>query len=387
MTTGEAVPDVPIGKPTTVPVDALRFDTDNPRYSEDREVNVDRKAEVITYLIERADLQELVDSIAYSGYIDIEPLIVHKKDDGLTVLEGNRRLAAITLLTDDKLANACGVQVPRITDQVAATLEAVTVYAVKDRPDARDFIGFKHINGPHRWDSVAKGRFAARWYEDELAKGKNGMSLRDIARRMGDRHDTIQRMVAGIFVLDQARESSLFQVEDRYPGRPFAFSHLYTALTRGPYREYLGLPSDWRAHDPQPNPVPEDRHDQLKQVMLWLYGSDQDEVRPVVTSQNPHIKQLGEVLSKPKAIAILVGGHDLKAAYAEVSTPANQFEEQLVKAHQLAEGALSKLPAYDGSDGALLDVAAELNSTVTLIHDNMKTARHKFLHERIEHDH
>ena len=348
-------------------------------------MDVDHDVEIITYLMERADLQELIDSIAYSGYIDIDPLIVHKDGDALTVLEGNRRLAAIRLLSDEKLAGACGVQVPRVSEEVAGTLGVVTVYAVGERADARDFIGFKHINGPHRWDSVAKGRFAASWYKEELAKAQ-GMSLRDIARRMGDRHDTIQRMVAGIFVLDQAKHNRIFDVSDRYPGRPFAFSHLYTALTRPQYRDYLGLSPDWRTNDPEPDPVPADNLERLGQVMVWLYGSADDDKPPVVTSQNPHVKQLGEVLAKPKAMAILMTEGDLKAAYAEVHTPASQFEENLVKAHQAAERASSKLASYTGSDAALLDVAAELDSNTALIHRTMRAVRDTFTEQQDKED-
>ena len=43
------------------------------------------------------------------------------------------------------------------------------------------------------------------------------------------------------------------------PGKSFAFSHLYTALTRPGYREFLGLPEEWRVEDPKPNPVPKNR--------------------------------------------------------------------------------------------------------------------------------
>src|SRR5439155_27350170 len=57
---------------------------------------------------------------------------------------------------------------------------------------------------------------------------------------------TVQRLVQGIFVLDQAQERGLFSRDERFPGRVFFFSHLYTALTRAEYRTFLGLPERWR---------------------------------------------------------------------------------------------------------------------------------------------
>ena len=53
-------------------------------------------------------------------------------------------------------------------------------------------------------------------------------------------------MVSAIYVLEQAREEGLFEVEDRLPPK-FNFSHLYTALSRSPYMDYLGLEAAWSA--------------------------------------------------------------------------------------------------------------------------------------------
>jgi hypothetical protein len=239
--------EIPLNRASKVSVELLRFDKANPRYSGERLKN---DAEIIRFLYGSADLSELLQSIAANGYIDIEPLVVTLSGSHYVVLEGNRRLASIKLLSDPKLAKACDVPIPELTKEAKETLSEITAYRVNSREDARDFIGFKHINGPYRWDSLAKARFAAEWYKRDR---ENGITLREIARKLGDRHDTIQRMVTGVYVLDQAKEAGLFDVEDRYPGRPFAFSHLYTALTRPGFRTFLGLPEEWR---PRTKPSP-----------------------------------------------------------------------------------------------------------------------------------
>jgi hypothetical protein len=274
----------------------------------------------------------------------------------------------IRLLSDADLAKKAEIAVPTVSPEVAASIKEVTVYRVDSREEARDFIGFKHINGPYRWDSLAKARFAAEWFKREK---RSGITLKDIARRMGDRHDTIQRMVAGVYVLDQAKKSKIFDVEDRYGSRPFAFSHLYTALTRPGFRSFLGLNEDWRSKDPEPDPIDEDKVPNLKRVLVWLYGSKEDDIEPIIRSQNPDIKRLGEVLANPKARAIVMGRSDLAGAYAEVEDPAEQFEAYLVDAHARTEDALKKVRAYAG-DKTLLQIATELEENAGLLHDNMK---------------
>ena len=126
----------------------------------------------------------------------------------------------------------------------------------------RPLIGFKHINGPQKWQAYAKARFAAKWYNE------SDVGLDEIARAIGDRHDTIKRMVSAIYVLEQASMEELFEVEDRFPIR-FNFSHLYTALSRSQYMAYLGLPRGWARYDPKPNPVPAEKMEELGQVLRW----------------------------------------------------------------------------------------------------------------------
>jgi hypothetical protein len=335
----------------------LKLDTKNPRFAAYGPGGRLRERDVIANLIESADLRELIDSIAANGYVDIEPLVVLEERRGeLTVIEGNRRVAAIKLLRLPELAAELGVTLPPVRPSLQASFTRATILRVSSREEARQYIGFKHINGPHKWDSFAKAKFAADWYRSERA---TGITLRDIAHRLGDRHDTVLRLVHGMYVLEQASASNLFTPDERFPGRPFAFSHLYTALTRPAYRAYLGLELNWRQIEPTPDPVPQQVLPRLKQILIWLYGSAADEKPPLVTSQNPHIKQLGEVLENPLALKRLEATNELSKAYAEVETRGRKFEESLIRAVRHAEDAQQYVDGYDG-DAALAEYAARL---------------------------
>jgi ParB-like chromosome segregation protein Spo0J len=186
-----------------VPTEQLDFDPSNPRLVEDGITNPTDQ-QIIVSLAEMADLSEVVESIAANGYIDIEPIIGQKVGNRWRVLEGNRRLAAIRILQNPTLAQGTGITVPEISAAHRATLDEVTVYAVSGPEQAREYIGFKHINGPHKWDAIAKARFAADWYRKEK---DSGLTIDKIARRLGDGHDTVVRLVNGMFVLDQAEKS------------------------------------------------------------------------------------------------------------------------------------------------------------------------------------
>lgn len=343
-----------------VPVDQLVLDAENPRLT--GYLPGAREVDVIQYLSDKADLEELIQSIACNGFLDIEPLIVTVRPDGkYLVVEGNRRVAAIKILRDHVVALEVGLSVPEVPKENRNSLESVRVIVVANRDDARRFIGFKHINGPHKWDSLAKGRFAADWYLDER-RHNSTVSIRDIARRLGDRHDTVRRLVQGIFLLDQAEKSGIFNVSDRFfQDKPFFFSHLYTAIGRTPYREFLGIDPDWKREEPKPAAVPDDRIPHLKQVLQWLYGSREDSLVPVVTSQNPHVKQLGEVLANKRALHVLIQKADLQSAYAEVDTPSRRFEHAMVLALQNVEEANKIGYAIGEVTEELLDMSNRLH--------------------------
>lgn len=363
---------IPLREPYPAEVDRLSFDLENPRYTSDKGLPHSNDREIIQFLYQTSDLSELLQSIASSGYIDIEPMIVLGKGKDLIVLEGNRRLAALKLLRDPTLAAVCGIAPPPVEPEKAKSLQKLRVYRVANRRDARDFIGFKHINGAHAWDSLAKARFAAQWLRDEVKDRGKDASLQDIAHRMGDRHATLARMVHGVFVLEQAEKQRLFSIEDREPGRQFAFSHLYTALTRPGVRDFIGLGEEARSAEPKENPVPKSHRKQLQQLMRWLYGSKSEEIPAVVQSQNPHVKQLSEVLSHPKARKILLESAKLERAYAEVDIPLLQFENRLVATHGAIENAVQKVSAYDGEDATLLEIAIEIHNHAELILDQMR---------------
>ena len=218
------------GTITKVSVERLRLDRRNPRLLGEDEHSSDEA--IVARLYRAAELDELLQSISANGYLDIEPLVVMSEGDAEDappiVLEGNRRLATLRLLREPdlvrKIANSQGLRiaVPEIDASLRSTLDQVSVYPVANREDARAFIGFKHINGAAKWDAYAKARFAAQWYE---AGRRQGIDLETIARSIGDRHDTIKRMVSAIYVLDQARDEGLFRIEDRH-GRKLNFSHL-----------------------------------------------------------------------------------------------------------------------------------------------------------------
>lgn len=362
------------GKVALLPVDRLQLDPRNPRL-------IDQSAEVsdtavIARLFRGSELDELLRSISANGYLDIEPLVaMPMSEDGnehFIVLEGNRRLAALRLLREPELVEAIktseflSIAIPPVDQNLRSTFDQVSVYCVESREAARSFIGFKHITGPAKWDAYTKARFAADWYRQS-----GGRNLNSIARAIGDGHATIKRMVSAIYVLDQAQAKHLFDINDRVTPK-FNFSHLYTALSRVQYIQYLGIDENWARYDPQPDPVPTDKLGALKQVLVWIYGSREENLRPAVRTQNPDIKRLGEVLADPEALHVLQAKADLDDAYAAIEPVDRRLSASLVRARDNINDAAKSLRGFDGRETSLLDIAGDVKEVSETVYERMQ---------------
>jgi hypothetical protein len=369
--------EVPLRRQTPVDATRLSFDPRNPRFTPDKNPGSNADPAVIAHMAKSADVGELVDSISASGYIDIEPLIVIGEGGQLVVLEGNRRLAALRIINNSDLARSARIIVPDISPEHLESTQRVSVYRVARREDARDLIGFKHINGPQPWDALAKARFAAQWLDAEntlrMEGAADALTLADITQRMGDKHDTIFRIVTASYALDQAEKHNIFAVSDRAT-KTFSFSHLYTALAYSEIREFVGMEPASRTAEPVREPVPESHYANFEKLLLWLYGSSSKGVEPVIRTQAKDLGRLKRVIGHPKALPMLVAHGDLDVAIAEATPGSIRLNEHLLIAKANLEKAQSVLQLYDGEDAIVVDTADEVNRSAGFIYRNAKAA-------------
>lgn len=340
------------------PVSDLRLDLQNPRLQtgeEDGAVNSER--ELIQILADIAALDELVLSICTNTYLNLEPLIVFGPKHGpFTVIEGNRRLAAIRLIQDPELAEEVGVRVPKPVSQATLnSIRRVLVYRVRGHDDAREFIGFKHINGPQRWDAYAKAKYVANWYK----QADGAITISQIADKMGDNNNTLRAYIYAVLILEQAEKAGKWSMANRPPTRGrFAFSHLYTALQRVEYQDFLGL-TGW-SDSPPANPIKARHLNNLAEVLGYLYGDVTVGRQPLIRSQNPDLKNLGLAIADKRARLALQNGADLDRAFDLTKEPTTAFRDALVQAKVKLDRAISVMPSYSAGSASIDELINEI---------------------------
>ncbi len=353
-------------------VSELTFDLKNPRLVEFDLAENASEEEVIQILWEAMDVREVMMSIAASGFFPHEPLIVAKEDGKNVVIEGNRRLAAVNILLNPAVAGTNATSIPAITAEAKKELEELPAL-VGSREETWRYLGFKHVNGPAKWSSYAKSQYIADVHRNF------DIGLEDIARQIGDTHKTVQRLYRGLMVIEQAERMSVFNREDRWYNH-FSFSHLYTGLTYPGISSFIGLRPE---ADEQPEPVPAEKGQELRELCLWLYGSKREETRPVVQSQNPHLRQLDAVVAKREALAALRDGYSLEIAFEASRPSSNVFEESLLAAKRNLEKARALLSTgYDRSE-ELLRVAGTVANLADDLYEEMERKRNPGRKKRV----
>jgi hypothetical protein len=352
-----------------VSVDDLFFDEMNPRL-QGRGIGESQET-ILGILWREFAVDEVALSIAASGFFPYEPVFAanevlagHDGQSHLAVIEGNRRLAAVKLLRDAGLRRRVkATDLPDIAAGKRKALDEIPVI-VTPRDEMWRFVGFKHVNGPQQWDAMAKAEYIA-WVHNDL-----GVALPDIAKQIGDKHATVQRLYSALMALRQGEEAGVWDRERRYNKR-FFFSHLYTGLGYTGIQSYLGLTSAKTLEAGKKNPIPKNRLDNFGNVCRWLFGDKESEVPPLVKSQNPYLRQLDDALQKEDGVVALERGLPLTVAMDIAKGDDRILRESLIEAKTLLQTAKARVVTGFDNDSSMLRNAEEVQLIAESIVEEM----------------
>lgn len=356
-----------------VPVGDLLLDGENPRLASLTMTDDPSQMDLMRALWTEMAVDELVLSIAANGYFPEEPLFVVPSPDAkhpgeYIVLEGNRRLAAVRILLDDEYRDKLRITgMPTIDEEQKKELGQLPVSIYRNRQQLWAFLSFRHINTPQEWDAYSKAMYVAKVHDEYQ------VPLDDIARRIGDRHETVKRMYRGYKVLRQAQHNGVYDVSERYSSK-FFFSHWYTALSYSQFQEYLGIELEDFEED---YPVPDTKLGELGQLLTWIYGRKTDSitVEPLVKRQNPDLNNLREVISHPAALDALRAGISLTRSYEISIGDERRFREALVRSKEELQQAKGTVTVgYKGDDDAF-DTIQDIRRIAITIQQEMQQIR------------
>jgi hypothetical protein len=159
-----------------IKVSSLLLDVLNPRLTRDGKYESPR--DIIRYLFEHEDTMQVAQSIATRGFFPTEPLLAIKVGNAYTIVEGNRRLAALKAILSPDLLDG---KVKRAVEKLAIRaqerdLSSVPVVIAPNRRLTDKLLAGRHIGTPVKaWDAANRAAFIL----EKLNEGYDAVGLRD----------------------------------------------------------------------------------------------------------------------------------------------------------------------------------------------------------------
>jgi hypothetical protein len=338
------------GELKTQKVDDLFLDPQNPRLPEELQgASQDR---LVRYLYDTAVLEELARSFVNNGFFEHEPLIVVSSGvpRQYTVLEGNRRLAALMILHRRPEAGDLSFDI-EITPEQLESLREIPCFEVQTLEEVYKFLGFRHIGGIKKWSPEAKARYIAREVERFRESDTSRNPFREVAKRVGSNTQGIRNNYMAIAILRHAREEFGLNVNALQNER---FGVWQRALNSPEIRDYIGI-SDALEYDEINTALRTLNLERLKRVITDLTAPEAGK-RPLVADSR-QLTDYGRILTNKRASEMLLRYKDFEVAKRvidEIDLP-----KRIRSIHQQCEIILQDVQRAVGSDD-LLAAATDL---------------------------
>lgn len=318
-----------------IPTVELDFDPENPRFY--RLNNAHSVEAVIEEMLDDESVQDLMLSIGQKGYFEGEPLLVVQEASGkFTVVEGNRRLAAVKLLNAQLLPPARRrLSVNEIReDAVELPPEELPCLVYAERREVLRYLGYRHITGIKEWDSLSKARYLSELRTEFYSDLSEVDQMRNLAKEIGSRRDYVAQLLTALGLYTHAESAKFYDL----PVLPkdVEFSYLTTALGYKQIWAWLGLTSRTDIEMTGLN------QDNLKKAFAWMFSKDQQ--GRTILGESRNLDKLSAIVSSDQAIAVLEDNGKLFEAFLYTDGPEAALQTALEDATERVRVVWNMLP-------------------------------------------
>ena len=313
----------------------IDFDPDNPRFYRLNDTSsVDA---VIEEMLDDEGAQDLMLSIGQKGYFPGEPLLVIKELNGrYTVVEGNRRLAAVKLLNGDVIPPS------RRTKSIAEIQNEAIVPPPTELPcliyetrrEVLRYLGYRHITGIKEWDSLSKAKYLEQLRNEFYADIDEDGQLKSLAKDIGSRSDYVGKLLTALSLYTHAENVSFFDLP--LEAKDVEFSYITTALGYRNIQNWLGLKS------PTDISMESIVEENLKRAFAWMFVKDQQ--GKTILGESRKLDEMAAIVASDDAIHVLVETGRLSEAFLYTDGSQASLEKALDEATRHVRVVWNMLP-------------------------------------------
>lgn len=285
----------------------LKLDINNPRLP--KSLQGKTEVEILEYMLLDASLIELMLAIGENDFFPGEQLLVVKDTDGLyKVIEGNRRLSALKLLSDPELANVQKQKVQKVLEEIKFKPNEIPCLIFNSESEIHNYLGYRHITGIKEWKLLEKARYLNGLRENNYQNVSIDHASRDIAKIIGSRMDYVRRILVGFQVYSIIEDEAFYKIRD-LNDTTFHFNYIADSLNKSNITTFIQVDFDSN------EPVEKINETNLKKWTKWLFEkNEQNRTRLIGTSSD--LSKLNKIIGNEIAFnAWDEKGYDLEKAY------------------------------------------------------------------------
>jgi hypothetical protein len=331
-------------------LEKFRLDSQNPRFRSDfRDSNPSNNQ--IMNEMEDWKLDELaVSFLSSDGFWVQEAVLVlperKGKSEFFTVIEGNRRIAALfklktiieepSVVKSKKWRDIVAIAEKNQIKTSSKLFNKIPYIRIERREDVDEFLGFRHVTGIEEWQPAEKAAYIAKLIDERR------MSYEEVMRKIGSKTATVRQHYIAYRLLEQMRREDVLPEE----GVQNRFSVMYLSLRTPGVQQRLGL--DIQGF-PERNKLLVEKKNipYLKHFARWIFGDDN---YPPLFSDSRQVDAFGGLLESNEAFKYLcenkdarfdsaraIAGGDLTETIANVKKASEFIRMAISQAHRYSD--------------------------------------------------
>ncbi len=336
-----------------VKIENLRFDTENPRIIQRPNDKSDN--EMIHALSREYPLWDLLTSIFACGIPEYEPLLVIPDKDAFTVLDGNRRLAAMKILNDhvayEKFLPHNILRFSR-SDAIAKINEVPVLIVSPSDADLWRSRLIRHAHLPVPWTSFARACFV------QHIENTNAITSEQIGHLIGLERKDVDRLMDPIRLIAFIEEKGVWNRSDVVGPRLY-YSYLIKALSRSNILSHIG----W------------DRKKSIKlinvpntvELFTWLFGSRTKEKNTIIMEPDADLDKLNVVLDSESALKSLRSSNNLEEAYIHAIESRFALRRKLIQIDETIRALIAESNEVPYPDPHVKTIAKSIRNTADIL--------------------
>jgi len=298
-------------------VSSLELDPQNPRLP--KYVERDQQS-MLEYLAKSSSIEELMSAISENDFFPAESVIAVPNGKMFTVVEGNRRLTALKLLSGATYEDISS-RIVELQNTAKHKPTSIPVAVFGARSDVLNYLGNRHIAGVKPWGSLAKARYIEQLYASTDKKLSFVERCKIVAKVIGSRRDFIAKAMKAYKLYEIAEQNSFFSI-DGLDEKTIKFSLVSTAIDYEGVQDFIyGSPDEIEGEN-EVERIPE--KDRVKEFFTWLFVKDKSGKTKLGESRN--LNKISRVMLSDDALKSFRVGATIEQAYLLTTGVGEDFD-------------------------------------------------------------